>query len=60
MQKCRQSSIVFEKPGILSGKFENFDEPQLSLSSIVFAETLRTFPTSQCLQKRVWDCFYFV
>ena len=30
MQKVRQSSIVFEKPGILSEKFENSDELQLS------------------------------
>ena len=42
LQKFRQSSIVFEKPGILS---ENFDELQLSYSLIFFAETLHTFST---------------
>ena len=54
VQKFRQSFTVFEKPGILS---ENFDELQLPYSSIFFAETLHTFPTYQCLQKRVWDFF---
>ena len=52
LQKFRQSSIVFEKPGILS---ENFDELQLSYSLIFFAETFHTFSTYQCLQKGVWD-----
>ena len=52
IQKFRQSSIVFKKPGIL---FEHFDELQL------FAETSRTFSTYQkCLQKDVWDFFNFI
>ena len=38
-------------------KFENFDELQLSYSSIFFAETSHTFSTYQCLQKSVWDFF---
>ena len=29
IQKFRQNSIVFEKAGIVFGKFENFDEHQL-------------------------------
>ena len=41
-------------------KFENFDELQLSYSSIFFAETSHTFSTYQCLQKGVWDFFYFI
>ena len=57
IQKFRQSSFVFEKPGILSWKFENFDELQLSYSSIFCAETSHTFCTCQCLQKGVWDFF---
>ena len=57
IQKFRQNSIVFEKPGILSENFENFDELQLPYSSIFFAETLRTFLTYQSLQKSVWDFF---
>ena len=40
IQKFRQSSIVFEKPGYFIWKFENFDGLQLSSSSIFFAETL--------------------
>ena len=38
LQKLRQSPIVFDKPGILSG-------------SIFFAETSHTFSTYQCLHK---------
>ena len=57
VQKFRQNSIVFEKPGILS---ENFDEPQLSYSSIFFAETSHTFSIYQYLQKCVGDFFYFI
>ena len=57
LQKFRQSSIVFEKPGILSAKFEKFDELQLPLNSVFFAKTSHTFPTYQCLQTGVWDFF---
>ena len=57
IQKLRQSSIVFEKPGILSKNFESFDELQLPGSSICFPETLHTFPTYRCLQKGVQYIF---
>ena len=40
-------------------KFENFDELQLSYSSIFFAETSHTFSTYHCLKKGVWDFFYY-
>ena len=60
IQKFRQSSIVFEKPGIFSENFGNFDEFQISYSSIFFAETPHTFSTYQCLQKSVWDFFNFI
>ena len=53
IQKFRQSSIVFEK-------LENFDEFQLSYSSIFFAETSHTFSTYHYLKKGVWDFFYFI
>ena len=43
IQKFRQSSIVFEKPGIL---FENL-------------KTSHTFPVYQCLQERVRDFILF-
>ena len=54
IQKFRQSSFVFEKPGI------SRNELQLPYSSIFFAEILHTFPTYQRLQKRLRDVFYFV
>ena len=54
IQKIRQSSIVFEKPGI------SYDQFQLPYSSIFFAETSHMFPTYQCLQKGQEDFFYFV
>ena len=57
IQKFRQSSIVFEKPGILS---ETFDELQLPYSLIFFAKTSHRFSTYHCLQKSVWDFFYFI
>ena len=56
----RQSSIIFEKPGYLSEKIENFDELQLPQNLIFFAKILHTFPTKQCLQKDARDYFCFV
>ena len=55
IQKFRKSSIVFEKPGILSEDLKNFDKLQLPCTSIIFAETLHTFSNYQCLEKGVWD-----
>ena len=60
MQKFRQRSIVFEKPGILSENVKKLGELQLPYSSIFFAETSHTFPTYQCLQKSVWDFLNFI
>ena len=63
IQKFRQSSIIFEKPGKSRNfvwKLENSDGLQLSYSSIFFSETLHMFSTYQCLQKGVWDFFYFI
>ena len=54
-KKFRQSSIVFKKPGILS----DFEELQLSYSSIFFAETSHKFSTYQCLQ-RVCSIYLFI
>ena len=54
-QKFRQSSIVFEKPGILFGK-SKVQLPQ----TLIFVDILNTFPTYQCLQKGVWNFFNFV
>ena len=45
IQKFRQNSIVFTKPGFLPEKNEDFDELQLPQSSIFFVETSHTLPT---------------
>ena len=61
IQKFRQSSIVFEKRDILSENLKTLTSSNyIPYSSIVFAETLLTFPTYQCLQNYVRDFFYFV
>ena len=53
-----QSSIGFDRPGILSENLKTLTSS--NYSSIFFAETSHTFSTYQCLQKRVWDFFYFI
>ena len=40
--------------------FENFDELQLSYSSIFFAETSHTFSTYHCLKNGVWDFLFYL
>ena len=60
IQKFRQSSIVFEKPGILSENLKTLTSSNYSYSSIFFAETSQTFSTYQCLQKGVWDFLSFI
>ena len=53
IEKFRKSSIVFEKPGILSEKLKT-----LTSSNYHSAENfLLKFLTCQCLQKDVWDFF---
>ena len=59
IQKFRQSSIVFEKPGILSENLKTLTSSNYPKVQYFFAETSDTFPTYQCLQKDVWDFFYF-
>ena len=56
-QKFRQSSIVFQKPGILPEKLKVLTSSNYLQTLIIFVETLHTFPTYQCLQKDVWDIF---
>ena len=56
IKKLRQSSIVFEKPGILP---ENLTI-QLSYNSTFFAEVSHAFSAYQCLQKYVCDFFNFI
>ena len=57
IQKFRQSSIVFKKPGILPENLET-DDFQLSCILIFFAETSHTLSAYQCLQKGVWDFLF--
>ena len=58
MQEFIQSSIVFEKAGILYEK-ENSYEFGLPETLIILDKVLHTFSTYQCLQKGVWNFFYF-
>ena len=58
--KFRQSYCISKKPGYLSENLKKFDELQLPEGLILFAEILHTFLPSECLQKDVWDFFYFV
>ena len=60
IQKFRQSSIVLEKPGILSENLKTSTSSDYHTFQHFFAETSHTFPTYQCLQKRVRDFFNFV
>ena len=63
IQKFRQSSIVFEKPDILSENLKTLTSsnyPSIPLfSSIFFAKTSHTFSTYHCLKKGVWEFFLF-
>ena len=52
IQKFRQSSIVFEKPGILSEKRKFWRVPT-NLQFNFFAETSHTFSTYHCLKECV-------
>ena len=54
IQKFRQSSIVFEKPDILSENLKTLTNSNYPTVQYFFAET---FPTYQCLQKGVRDFF---
>ena len=60
IQKLRQSSTVFEKPGILPENLKSLTSFNYPKVHFLIAETSHTFPTSQCLQKGVWDFFNFV
>ena len=59
IQKFRQSSIVFEKPGILSENLKTLTSSNYHRVQYFFAETSHTFPTYQCLQKGLRDSFLF-
>ena len=60
IQIFRQRSIAFEKPGILSENLKTLTSSNYPTVQYFFAETSHTFYTYQCLQKGVWDFFYFI
>ena len=59
IQKCRQSSTDFEKPGVLFENLKTLTSSNYPHSSLFFVETSHTFCNYQCLQKSVWDFFLF-
>ena len=59
IQKFRQNSIVFEKPGILSKKLKTLTSSNYHRVQDFLPKTPHTFPTYQCLQKSVRDFFLF-
>ena len=59
IQKFRQSSILFEKPGILSENLKILTSSNYPTVQYFFAETSHMFSTYQCLQKDVWDVLNF-
>ena len=54
VQKFRQSSIVFEKPGILSENLKT-----LTSSNYPTSQTSHTFSAYHSLKKGVWGFFLF-
>ena len=60
IQKFRQSSIVFEKPGILPENLKTLTSSNYPTVQYFFAETSHTFSTYQCLQMIMWDFFCFI
>ena len=53
----RQSSIAFEKPGILSENLKTLTSS--NYPTVQYFETSHTFPSYQCLSKGVWNFFVF-
>ena len=60
IQKFRQSSIVFEKPGILSENLKTFTSSNTILQFNIFAETSHTFSTYHCLKKCVGFFLFYL
>ena len=60
IQKFRQSSIVFEKPGILSEDVKTLTSSNYPTIQYFFLKSSHTFSTYRCLKKSVQDFFYFV
>ena len=54
IEKFRQSSIVFEKPGILSERLKILTRSRYRVL-IFLVEILHLFLTYQCRKKGLWD-----
>ena len=59
IQKFRQSSIVFEKPGILSENPKTLTSSNYPTIQYFFAETWHTFSTYHCLQTRFYTLVFY-
>ena len=57
IQKFSPSSIVFEKPGVLSENLKTLTSSHYPTVQYFFAETSHTFSTYQCLKNGVWEFF---
>ena len=55
--KFRQSFIIFEKYGYLTGKLKILTAPSKYLEGNIFCWNLHIFPIYQCLQKDAEDIF---
>ena len=51
IQEFRQSSVVFEKPGIFYENLKTLTSSNYPKVAYFFAEPSHTFPPYQCLQK---------
>ena len=60
IQKFRQSSIVFEKPGILSGNLKTLTSSNYPTVQYFIAETSHTFSAYHCLKKGLWDFLFYL
>ena len=60
IQTFRQSSIVFEKAGILSENLKTLASSNYPTVQYFFAETSHTFSAYHCLKKGMWGFFYFI
>ena len=57
IQKFRESSTVFEKPGILSEKLKTLSSSNYHKVTYFFAEIVHTYPTYQYLQNGMFAIF---
>ena len=59
IKKFRHSSIVFEKPGILSENWKTLASSNYPAVQYFLLKTSHTFSTYHCFKKSVWDFFLF-